>query len=231
MDKTGGQVLRFTLNERLQHGVLMLCVLLLIATGLALRFADTYFGRAVIDLEGGMVARGLLHRGGAVALMLLWAYHTLYVVFTERGHTQLMAILPRGRDVLNLLAAAKFKLGRTDHAPRFGRFNYRQKFQYWAVGLGVFSMVATGLVLWFETPSMAVLPKWAVDAAQVVHSGEGLLIFVVLFLWHLYDTHLRPGVFPMDPTWLTGCMGVDELKRRHPLEHERLFGAAEEEGT
>jgi len=84
-------------------------------------------------------------------------------------------------------------------------------------------------VLWFETQSMAVFPKWVFDLTQVIHSSEGLLIFVVLFLWHLYDAHLRPGVFPMDRTWLTGKLTREELQERHPREYERLFGTVEEE--
>ena len=225
------RVVRFSLNERLQHLVLMISVIVLVVTGLSLRFADTWLGRAVIIAEGGIEARGLLHRIAAVGLMLLWAYHALYVVFTEWGHHQFMRILPRIQDMRDLVATLKFNLGTAPEAPRFGLFNFRQKFQYWAVALGVWTMVLTGLVLWFRSESMAVMPKWVVDVAQIVHSGEGLLIFVVLFLWHLYDTHLRPGVFPMDRTWLRGWLTVEELKERHPLEYERRFGKVDKEET
>ena len=225
------RVVRFSLNERLQHLVLMISVLVLVVTGLSLRFADTWLGRAVIAAEGGMEARGLLHRIAAVGLMLLWAYHAFYVVFTEQGHHKFMAIRLRIQDLRDLVATLKFNLGTALEAPRFGLFDFRQKFQYWAVALGVWTMVLTGLVLWFRSESMAVMPKWVVDVAQIVHSGEGLLIFVVLFLWHLYDTHLRPGVFPMDRTWLRGWLTVEELEERHPLEYERRFGKVDKEET
>jgi len=229
MNDQRGEVLRFTLNERIQHLVLMACVILLVITGLSLRFADTWLGRAVIALEGGIEARGLLHRVAAVGLILLSAYHFLYVVFTARGHDQLMAIRPGWQDLRDLLQTFRHNLGSHPEKPRFGRFDFRQKFQYWAVGFGVFSMVLSGLVLWFESPSMAVFPKWVIDLTQIVHSSEGLLIFVVLFLWHLYDAHLRFPVFPMDRTWLTGRMTREELRERHAREYERLFGAEEEE--
>ena len=225
-----GEVLRFSLNERIQHLILMVCVIVLMVTGLSLRYADTWFGQAVIDVEGGMEARGLLHRLSAMGLIALWAYHALYAIFTVRGHGLLMAILPRVQDIRDLAATLRFHIGATQQFPRFGRFDFRQKFQYWAVGLGASAMVLTGLVLWFESESMAVMPKWVIDLTRIVHSGEGILIFVVLFLWHLYDTNLRPDVFPMDWSWLTGRMTRDELKDRHPLEYERLFGGTEEEG-
>lgn len=228
MTERSGEILRFSLNERLQHLVLMLCTLALVASGLALRFSDTWFGRALIGLEGGMAGRGLVHRIAAAGLMALWAYHALYVVFTERGHAQLMALRPRWQDLRDLGLSLAHNLGRALAGPRFDRFDFRQKFQYWAVALGVTLMHLTGLVLWFANAAMAAMPKWVLDLALIVHSGEGLLIFVVLFFWHLYDTHLRADVFPMDRTWLTGRLSRAQLEQRHPREHERLFGSAAE---
>lgn len=214
------EVVRLTLNERLQHLALMVCVLVLMVTGLALRYGDTWLGRGLIALEGGMEARGLLHRAASLGLMLLWAYHAGYVVFSRRGHDQLMELLPRWQDLRDLGMVLRQNLGGKGPEPRFGRFDFRQKFQYWAVALGVTAMVPTGLVLWFESQAMAALPKWVLDLARVVHSGEGLVIFLVLFLWHLYDTHLRPEVFPMDRTWLTGRMTRKQWQERHAREYE-----------
>ena len=221
------QVLRFSLNERLQHAVLMACTVVLVVSGLSLRYADTALGHAIIDLEGGIEGRGLLHRVTAAVLMALSAYHALYVVFTERGHRQLMAMMPRWGDLRDLLTTFKYNLGVVEAPPRVDRFDFRQKFQYWAVAVALWSMVVTGVLLWFETEAMAVMPKWVVDVALAAHSGESLLVFLVLFVWHLYDTHLRPGVFPMDRTWLTGRLSMAEMQERHPLEYERLVSTGQ----
>ncbi len=231
MKEPTGDVVRLTLNERVQHLLLMVCVILLMLSGLSLRFADTWLGRAVIAAEGGMASRGLLHRVAAVGLMLLWVYHALYVVFTERGHRQLMAMLPGFQDFRDLVGALKLNLGSSGDGPRFGWFDFRQKLQYWAVAVGATIMTLTGLVLWFESESMAVMPKWVVDLTRVVHAGEGLLIFVVLFLWHLYDTHLRPGIFPMDWSWITGRITLEDLKSRHSLEYDRLAEEQDAKGN
>ena len=134
------EVLRFTVNERIQHFALMICVLILMITGLSLRFADTEFGRVVIELEGGMASRGLWHRIASVGLMALWFYHALYVTFTDRGHAQLMAIRPAVRDFRNAVIILKNRFGLTNQEAKFDRFDCRQKFQYWAVALGVISM-------------------------------------------------------------------------------------------
>ena len=222
--------LRFSVNERLQHGLLMLATLLLMLTGLSLRFADTGLGRAVIDFGGGMEARGLLHRAAAVVTIVLCVYHMLYVVFTERGRQQLMAMKLGLQDGRDLVQAVKYNSGRSDEAPRFGRYDYRQKLQYWAVALAMDTMAVTGFLLWFESVAMAVMPKWAIDVAQIAHSGEGLLIFVAVFVWHLYDSHLRSHVFPMDASWLTGTITREDLKRRHRREYDTLYGTAGDDG-
>jgi hypothetical protein len=47
---------------------------------------------------------------------------------------------------------------------------------------------------------------------------------VILFLWHLYNVHLHPSVFPMNPAWLTGKVSVEWLREEHPLEYEKLKG-------
>ena len=220
------EIVRFTVNERLQHLVLMVCMVLLMITGLALRFADTWFGQVVIAAEGGIEARGLLHRIAAGGLMILCLHHILYTTFTERGHGKLMAILPRLQDFRDLVQTLRQSLGSESQPPRFEHFDFRQKFQYWALAVGVVTMSLTGLVLWFESISMTVMPKWVIDATQASHSGEGLVIFLVLFVQHLYDTHLRPGVFPMDWSWVNGRISVEDLSRRHGREYERLYGTS-----
>ena len=119
-----------------------------------------------------------------------------------------------------------YTLGATQEKPRYGRFNYRQKLQYWMVVGGVLSMEITGLMLWFHNKSIAVLSKRVLDFVYVFHSYEAMLVFTVIVLWHLYDMHLREH-FPMDPVWLTGKISVDRLEKEHPLEYEKLFGGEE----
>jgi len=82
------QVRRFSGGELAQHWVLMVTLTVLALTGVALFAAETWIGRALITVEGGIEARGVIHRVAAIALMILVGWHFLYVVFTERGHRQ-----------------------------------------------------------------------------------------------------------------------------------------------
>lgn len=218
----GGEVQRFTLNERLQHGLLLISTLVLLITGFSLLFHDVWIGRWLLWLEGGVEGRGQIHRGAAVVLMAVCAYHFLYILFTERGHAQFMHMRPRWQDVRDLFQVIRLNLGRSTGWPAFDRFDYRQKFQYYAFFLASATMVLSGLALWFATEAMAVMPKWMFDLLATLHGRESIVIFLVLFVWHLYDVHLRPEVFPMDRSWITGRISVTDLKARHRLEYERL---------
>jgi formate dehydrogenase subunit gamma len=216
------EVRRFTLNERVQHVVLMASTLALLITGLSLLFHDLWIGRWLLWLEGGIAGRGLIHRWAAGLLMGVCAYHVLYVLFTERGHQQFMAMRPQWQDGRDFVQVMRLNLGGLVDRPAFGRFDYRQKFQYYAIVAASGTMILSGLALWFATEAMAVMPKWLFDALAVLHGRESVVIFLVLFVWHLYDVHLRPEVFPMDWSWITGRIALADLKERHRAEYERL---------
>lgn len=218
----GAPVQRFTLNERLQHALLMASTLVLLITGFSLLFHDLPIGRWLLWLEGGVGGRGLIHRWAAAVLIAVTAYHVAYILFTERGHGQFMHMRPRGQDIRDFLQMVRMNLGQTVEGPAFDRFDYRQKFQYWAFAIAGATMMLSGLALWFATEAMAVMPKWMFDLLAVLHGRESIVIFLLLFVWHLYDVHLRPEVFPMDLSWITGRISPSDLKVRHRAEYERL---------
>jgi formate dehydrogenase subunit gamma len=218
------EIQRFTANELAQHWVLLLTLVVLALTGLGLFAAETWLGRTLIALEGGIEARGNVHRVSAVVLMLLVGWHFLYVVFTERGHRQLMEMRLHAQDLRDVGALLAFLVGRRGTMPEFGRFTPLQKLQYWGAGLGSLTMVATGLVLWFHTAAMMVMPKWVFDVTTIVHGYEGLILFALLFGWHLYIVHLSPGNFPMQKTFLTGRISAKRLWKEHRIEYRRELG-------
>ena len=221
------EVVRFTSHELAQHWVLMITLTVLALTGLGLFAAGTWLGRALIAVEGGIESRGILHRVFAVVLMLMVGWHFLYVVFTERGHRQLMEMRPHAADFRNIGALLAFLAGRRPSLPEFDRYTPLQKVQYWGAGLGSLTMIFTGLVLWFHTAAMMVMPKWVFDVTTIVHGYEGLILFALLFGWHLYIVHLSPGSFPMQRTFLDGRISTRRLWTEHRAQYREEFGDRE----
>jgi cytochrome b subunit of formate dehydrogenase len=218
------EITRFSLNFRVQHIILFTSLIVLSVTGLSLMFHENWLAALILRLEGGVETRGAIHRLAALALIGVSFYHFLYILLTETGHKEFMKLKPRGKDFGDLFQTVKFDLGKSDEEPSFGKFDYKQKFQYGGVVIGLGLMILTGLILWFETLSMAIMPKWAIDVTFVVHGYEGLWAFMVLFLWHMYNVHLNPDVFPMDWTWITGKISLEDLKEKHYLEYQDITG-------
>lgn len=218
------QVVRMSFLFRVQHLLLMISMLVLAVTGFELMYHENWLSRALIGLEGGILNRGIIHRVAAVATMAQLIYHAFYMLFSREGKRELRDFLLTRKDFEEFLQATRFNLGMSPEYPRFGKYGYKEKFQYWGVTLGVFLISVTGLVLWFETFSMKFLPKVVLDLTLIIHGYQGLLIFVILLFWHLYIVHLHPSVFPMNPAWLTGKVDAEWLREEHPLEFEKLKG-------
>jgi formate dehydrogenase subunit gamma len=224
------EVTRFSRNELAQHWALLISLTVLALTGLALFAGSTWLGRTLIQLEGGIEARGDIHRLFAIVLMAVVAWHFFYVVFTERGHHQLMELMPHVQDLRDTGQILAYLLGRRSAPPDLGRYTPLQKLQYWGAGMGSLTMVWTGLILWFHTPAMMVMPKWVLDVTTIVHGYEGLILFGLLFGWHLYIVHLSPGNFPMQKTFLTGRISIERMREEHANEYRAVYGDGATDG-
>ncbi len=217
-------VTRMSFLFRVQHVLLMASLLVLALTGFALMYHQSWLGQLLIRLEGGVINRGIFHRTAAVILMAQLVYHAFYMMFSKEGKRELDLFFLRKQDFHDFLQALRFNLGIEPEYPRFGKYGYKEKFQYWGATLGVALISVTGLILWAESFSMRVLPKFVLDLTLVIHGYQGLLAFVILLFWHLYIVHLHPSVFPMNAAWLTGKVDAAWLKEEHPGEYDKLKG-------
>ncbi len=88
--------------------------------------------------------------------------------------------------------------------------------------LGAVIVIVTGLVLLYPIEVTRFLPGEIVPASKLAHGNEGLMAFLVVIVWHIYNAHLNPDVFPFDPTIFTGKISAKRLHHEHELEYERL---------
>ncbi len=212
---------RMTLSERWQHGLLAVSFIVLVYTGFALKFPDTWLFAWFVALEKGYALRSWIHRGAAIVMVLACLWHVAYLP-TRRGRSHLLAMLPRYQDVREAVQHFGYLLGLRGEPARFDRFSYIEKAEYWAVIWGSVVMVLTGFMLWFENFTLRFLAKWVLDLATLVHYYEAWLASLAILVWHFYSVIFNPDVYPMNWTWLSGKIPEDMLRHEHPREYERL---------
>lgn len=212
---------RWNKSQKWQHGILAVSFILLIITGWPLRFAHLPASKYIMWVFGGVKGAGIIHRLAAVGLIGVSIYHVFYLFSNYKRGVRELSMMPSFKDVKDFFLDALSWLGFGSGA-RYGRYNYIEKFEYFAVVWGNIVMILTGLVLWFPVFSSKYLFDWVNDLALLIHDYEAWLAGLAIFIWHFYWVHLNPRVFPMDPMWLTGKLDLKQLKEERPLEFERL---------
>ena len=220
----GDQFVRFNVSERSEHVLLMISFTMLVLTGLPQKFHGLPLASSLVLMLGGVDVVRFVHRVFATLFTLQAFYHLTYVVVGLARRSLQPSMVPELKDVVDAWHMLQYCLGLAHQEPAFGRFSYREKFEYWGVVLGAAIMVVTGVVLWFPTLATRFLPGELVPAAKEAHGGEALLAFLVIVIWHLYGVHLSPIRFPGDLTIFTGRISRKRMIEEHPLEYARLTG-------
>ena len=214
---------RMTFSERIQHASLFISFFTLVITGFMLRYPEAFWVVAIRNLNTSIFdLRGLLHRIAAVVLIITSFYHLYYIIFTERGKQLLNDLLPRWNDVTDAFIVLKYNFGFSKTKPKFGRFSYIEKSEYWALVWGNVVMVMTGLILWFDNTFMGLLTKLGWDVSRTVHFYEAWLAFLAILVWHIYFVIFNPDIYPMNLAWLKGTITEAEMADEHPLELEAI---------
>jgi formate dehydrogenase subunit gamma len=213
---------RFGWNFRSQHMLMFISVVLLIVTGIPLKFPSTGISRFVIlDIFGGIENSTFIHRVAAVGLIIVGVWHFGFIILSRIGRHDFWLMIPRPQDIKDAFQTILFFLGRRKSGPKFHRFSFIEKFDYWAVYWGMVIMIGSGLVLWFKEQ----FAKGVFDIAREAHSDEGLLATLAIIVWHFYNVHLNPDVFPMSFVWWHGKLSESEMKHHHPLEYAEIVEA------
>ena len=208
-------VIRMPLRFRWQHAALLSSFILLVLTGFALRFPDSWFASM---LSLGERMRHLLHRVAAVALISVSIIHLLDLLLTRDGRRLARDLFPTLDDVKGAWQNLSYYLGFSRIKPDFPRFNYAEKAEYWALVWGMFVMAGTGIMLWAKVSFGNHLPRWRLDVATAIHYYEAVLATLAIIVWHFYQVFLDPDVYPMNWAWWDGKMTLHHYQEEHGLD-------------
>jgi len=233
---------RFTPFDRMLHLMVVTSFLLLVITGMPLKFYYTDWAKVMFDMLGGaQVARSLHHFGAIVT----FAYFVLHLsdlaisLWRNRGairdpQTRRISpkrifgamfgpesMLPSMQDWHDFVAHQKWFFGKGPR-PQFDRWTYWEKFDYLAVFWGIFAIGVSGMIMWFPIFFSQFIPGWIINIALVVHSDEALLAAGFIFTFHFFNTHFRIEKFPMDTVIFSGKMSKTELIHERKRWYDRL---------
>jgi cytochrome b subunit of formate dehydrogenase len=215
-------VQRFSTRQRIEHVAMMSLFTVLCITGFPQKFFSASASQTLVDFFGGVGATRFIHRVSGVLFTVLGAWHLVWAAWhLFRGKVPLSMVATK-KDFTDAMTTLRYYLGVSRVQAKFDRFDYRQKFEYWGLVLGTVVMVSTGLILLFPILVTNFLPGQVIPASKVMHGSEGLMAFLVIIIWHIYNAHLSPEVFPFDTSIFTGRISRHRMEREHPLELERI---------
>jgi len=233
---------RFSPFERFLHFLVVTSFLLLVITGMPLKFYYTDWARVMFGFLGGAEAARTMHRFGAIVTFLYFGLHLCGLAVSawrnraairepETGRWRLKRIfkvvfgpdsmVPTHRDLVDFWAHQKWFFGKGER-PQFDRWTYWERFDYFAVFWGVAIIGLSGLIMWFPQFFTRFMPGWVINIALIVHSDEALLAAGFIFTVHFFNTHFRLEKFPMDTVIFSGRVSKTEMLHERRRWYDRL---------
>ncbi len=228
--KEGKHYRRFSLTWRIAHLTFAVSLMILTLTGMTLFYAESAWAPIVVKAFGGPQVTGMVHRVCAVIFAFVFFAHLVYVALRLARDWRNFRIfgpnslIPNWQDLWDIIAMFKWFLG-FGPRPVFDRWTYWEKFDYWAPFWGVTIIGVSGFMLWFPNLTATLLPGWAFNVAAIAHGEEAFLAAVFLFTVHFFNNHFRPDKFPLDIVMFTGTVPLEDFKRDHTVEFNRLVAS------
>src|ERR1039457_3735222 len=123
--------LRMLPFERVQHAVMALSFLILIWTGFALKYPDTWWAYPLLVMEGRYAMRSLIHRIAAAVFMAVTVTHRVSLIVSRKLRHHWKEMLPKMDDPREALAGFAYNLGLGSDPPPRSPHSYIEKAEYW----------------------------------------------------------------------------------------------------
>lgn len=171
---------------------------------------------------GGYEGCLVVHKYVGLFMLFLFLCHIVYacfIVFAMKvdGNDSL---LPKRHDLKQFFAHLRWMFGGA--APRFDRWGYWEKFDYWAVFWGMVVLGITGLMLYSPLDTSRYFKGWSLNVALWVHRIEACLAMLHIFVIHFAIAHLRRHNFPMDRAMFSGDADLKSASEERPAWIARL---------
>ena len=211
---------RFTVSQRWEHAVLLLCIAILLVTGLPQKYNTTSWSQAIISSPDRLNILQQIHHIFALVLTALVLYHlgkAIYLII----HRKLPGdMLPTLQDVKDAWHTLLFLLFIKKQKPAFGKYNFEQKVTYWFLFFAIGIMLVSGFIMWFPEVITRLLPGGVIPAAIMAHNTEAIVTTIFVVLWHFYHVHFER----LNLSIFSGWLNEEDMRTYHSLEYKQLVG-------
>jgi cytochrome b subunit of formate dehydrogenase len=219
---------RFTIWQRCLHAIMFTTFLGLALTGSTLRFSDAIWAQNFARWVGGFGTILFFHKFCALLMTASFLTHVGDVGYRglikrEKGiFWGPDSLVPQLKDCKDLYHHLRWFLW-LGPQPKFDRFTYWEKFDYWAVFWGMGIIGLSGYAMWFPSFFARLMHGSWLNVALLLHGEEALLAVWFIFAIHFFNAHLRPDSFPMDLVIFTGTEEEKEMQEKRPQQYQRLL--------
>lgn len=170
----GERYLKHDMLERIIHWVMALSVILLILSGLNIRFPG-------LIPWGNMNSSRFIHFISMYALIFAWLAHTYHILAIE-FKTEIV----NWNDIKGIPEIIRYYLFLTDTHPVYTKYNPLQKLSYNFVWVMILIQVITGVLLYWPASAMGITNYFGgLMAVRILHDFMTYL-FISFTIVHLY---------------------------------------------
>ena len=210
---------RFNASQRWEHAIFLLCIAILLLTGLPQKYNTSTWSQAIISSSDRLNTIQQIHHITALVLTALVLYHLGKAVYLIARRRLPGDMLPTVQDIKDALAMILYLVFIKKQKPAFGKFNFEQKVTYWFLFFSIGIMLVTGYIMWFPEVVTRVLPGGVIPGAIMAHSTEAIVTAIFIILWHFYHVHFER----LNMSIFSGWLNEDDMRTYHSLEYDRLL--------
>lgn len=210
---------RFSVSQRWEHAIFLVCIAILLLTGLPQKYNTSTWSQAIISSPNRLNLIQQIHHITALVLTALVLYHlgnAIYLILRRKLPGEMLPTLQDVKDAWNMLLYLVFI---KKHKPAFGKFNFEQKVTYWFLFFSIGIMVISGYIMWFPEVVTRLLPGGVIPGAIMAHSTEAIVTIIFIVLWHFYHVHFER----LNLSIFSGWLNEDDMREYHSLEYDRLL--------
>ncbi len=225
-------LIRFSRGNRVLYMTLLISFLGLTITGLPMKHSSQPWAQTFVRGLGGFESTSVWHIFFGTVGVLCCVLHVVGRFRSIRSrHRQGLkwreiffgpdSPVPNLRDGKDLLRMLGWFFG-IGPKPKFERWTYWEKYDYWMACIACFLVGGSGLVMWYPNLFCRFFSGESLNVARVFHVELAMLATSFLFIFHFFNTHFRPEKFPMDLSTITGLVDEEHLRRHRPEYVARL---------